>query len=605
MNEKLTIDNNFELFYHNLTKIYKRFLFEDYNNITIKTVSVKRDNNWNIEYILFELTTEGRNLKQITYSENNQILLYENAINIDDFFKFFLKEGKNWIFVDNDLKLLFNYPISFDTSDDNLMQKIESNCFRQRIQCSKQIHLEYINFFRVLGTAFSYKIYDEEDFIDDDNNLIKAHEFVRDFLSFKLNSLGNPAIFISYPIESFQLSKRIDFQESMLNLSLICKINEYYRDKIMPVYIKEGQRKIFSQEEEIIQIPYDNSGQINISIYTRSQFGVSSSKETLFKEILDFPEVMIVELINKLKSVENNENYKKYYEISKNITQTIGYNEDLKSKIENLKPDPLLFGMNGTEYAQRTWILPLDYEKLQNKKDELIKFLENIKKPKESFPLIHKYGVKTILDERSGYPDLNIELNNQLRELDSSIDDTSLKNKFFPFLKPTHTFKQDVGQKEYFILQDKLEKIKEKCAQGIAAQDCEKCEKIPNKICLTKLFSYPLGKEVLPHCGAELADCFWISKNDGNAIVIKGANLRTKKQYMDPLSQINDLTQRNTVKTIFFANNNSTSNQFLSQALNLCKANKKQFITFNKDELIQFLHFYETTNQPKEEVADN
>jgi len=187
----------------------------------------------------------------------------------------------------------------------------------------------------------------------------------------------------------------------------------------------------------------------------------------------------------------------------------------------------------------------------------------------------------------------------------SSIDDESLKKEFFPFLKPTHTFKQDFGQKEIFILQDKLEKMKEKCAQGITAQDREKCEKIPNKICLTKLFSYPLGKGVLPHCGAELVDCFWISKNDGNAIVIKGANMRTKKQYMDPLSQINDLTQRNTVKTIFFANNKSTSNKFQSQALNLCKANKKQFITFNKDELIQFLHFYETTNQPKEEVADN
>lgn len=162
MNEKFTIDNNLQLFYRNLTKIYKKFLFEDYSNIKIKIVSAKRDNNWNIEYILFELTTECRNPKQITYSENSQILLYENTINIEDlfrfFFTFFLKEGKNWIFVDNDLKLFFNYPISFDTSEDNLTQKIESNCLRQRIECSKQIHLEYINFFGDTGTAFSNRI---------------------------------------------------------------------------------------------------------------------------------------------------------------------------------------------------------------------------------------------------------------------------------------------------------------------------------------------------------------------------------------------------------------------------------------------------------------
>ena len=87
--------------------------------------------------------------------------------------------------------------------------------------------------------------------------------------------------------------------------------------------------------------------------------------------------------------------------------------------------------------------------------------------------------------------------------------------KIFPFLKPTHTFKQEVGQEEYFILQDKLGRIKEKCAQGITAKDCEKCESSPRKICLTKLFSHPLGREVLPHCGTELADCYWISENDG------------------------------------------------------------------------------------------
>ncbi len=383
MNEKIIINNNLEIFYNNLISIYKRFLFEEYTNIKIKIVSVKRYISWNLDYILFELTSENKNLKQINYSENFQILLYENTIDMDDFFKYFLKEEKNWFFVDNNLKMVFNNSISFDTSDDTLIKKIESNCLRQRIECSKPIHLEYMNFFRVKGTAFSNREYDEEDFTDDNNNLIKAHEAVRDFLGFRLNSLGNPAIYISYPIESFQLSKRIDFQESVFNLSLLCRFNEYYRDKIMPVYIKEGQRKVFSQEEEILQIPYDYSGQIDISIYTRPQFGISSSKETLFKEILNFPEIMIDELKNKLKLVENDENYKKCYEISKNIIQSIGYNEELKTKFENLKPESFLFGMNGTEHSPKTWILPLDYEKLQNKKDELIKFLENIKKPKD------------------------------------------------------------------------------------------------------------------------------------------------------------------------------------------------------------------------------
>ena len=181
-----------------------------------------------------------------------------------------------------------------------------------------------------------------------------------------------------------------------------------------------------------------------------------------------------------------------------------------------------------------------------------------------------------------------------------SLEEESIKKKFFTFLKIKESFIQEIGKKTYSNLQEEVVKLKEKCAQGITAEDCEKCERDPSKKCITKLFSYSLGKEVLPHCGAELVDCFWISENEGNAIVIKGTYMRTKKQYMDALSQIIDLTQRNIVKTIFFANNKPTSNQFFSKALNICKGNNKQFIVFNKDELIQFLYFYEKTNQPEE-----
>ena len=199
------------------------------------------------------------------------------------------------------------------------------------------------------------------------------------------------------------------------------------------------------------------------------------------------------------------------------------------------------------------------------------------------------------------------EVLNNIKHLLLSKSETSINlkraeilKKFFPFLRPVSTFKREIGQKEYSTLQIKLEKIKEKCAQGISRQDCENCLHSSNKLCLTKIFSHPLGKEVLPHCGAELADCYWISENEGNALVLKTTHMNTQKQYADAFMQITDLTQRNTVKTIFFANNKSTSNQFFSKALSICKANNKQFIPFNKDELIQFFHYYEETFQSKE-----
>ena len=203
----------------------------------------------------------------------------------------------------------------------------------------------------------------------------------------------------------------------------------------------------------------------------------------------------------------------------------------------------------------------------------------------------------------------SVEYKNQyyqsIKIISPTLDDESIKKKFFAFLKTKELFIQEIGKKSYSNLQEEVVRLKEKCAQGITAEDCEKCERSPSKKCITKLFSYSLGKEVLPHCGAELADCYWISENEGNTIVLKATNMNTKRQYTDAYIQINDLTQRNTVKIIFFANNKPTSKQFLSEALNLCKANKKQFIVFNNDDLIQILYFYEMANQTEEEVAEN
>ncbi len=81
--------------------------------------------------------------------------------------------------------------------------------------------------------------------------------------------------------------------------------------------------------------------------------------------------------------------------------------------------------------------------------------------------------------------------------------------------------------------------------------------------------------------------------------------MNTQLQYANALVQISRLTQKNTVKIIFFANNKSTSNEFIANALHQCKTNKKKFIVFYKDDLIQILSYYKKTNQTEEEVTRN
>ena len=188
---------------------------------------------------------------------------------------------------------------------------------------------------------------------------------------------------------------------------------------------------------------------------------------------------------------------------------------------------------------------------------------------------------------------------NKYYQLIERTNDDSIKKRFFSFLKPKEMFEKDIEPERYIQLQKSLGEIKEKCGRGVTASDCEVCEKEMNKLCLTKLFAYHLGIHVLPHCGSELADCYWISENKGFAIVLKTTNLNTENQYSNPFRQINRLTQRSTVKSIFFANTKSTAVIFKTDALNLCISRVKDFIEFKKHELIQMLYFYEKVREKK------
>lgn len=190
------------------------------------------------------------------------------------------------------------------------------------------------------------------------------------------------------------------------------------------------------------------------------------------------------------------------------------------------------------------------------------------------------------------YTSIITSFNNNIFIIESQSDRT-LKNELFPFILPKQTFIKNIGREPFSLLLERLKIVKEKCGRGITNEDCENCGRNFEKICITKLFAYHLSLDILPHCGAELADSYWISENKGYAIVIKGANMRTKNQYSDPLIQINDLSQRTTINTIFFANTKPTSNLFLIQVLNICKALSKRFLVINKDELAQLLFFYE------------
>lgn len=303
--------------------------------------------------------------------------------------------------------------------------------------------------------------------------------------------------------------------------------------------------------------------------------------------------------------------------ISEKINQFIGYNlSDLDQPsfaivipIKSFKIiQPIYQEIKGKKYVEINWNIDNVYKSTirckvsidgkeyyippEGKKIEI----KNLKQAK--FPITLQWKgnpdlvpLDTILQKKS--------VENAYYQFVENEKEDLIKRDFLPFLKSKYAFEQEIGIERYNKLQNELGNIGEKCSRGVKASDCEVCGKEMKKLCLTKLFAYHLGIFILPHCVTELADCYWISKNKGQAIVLKATNLNTERQYSNPFMQINKLSQRSTVTTIFFANNKSTANEFGTQALNLCTSLGKNFIMFKEHELIQMLYIYDVQKEKK------
>lgn len=419
--EKSNPEHQNELFYDMITKISREFLSEEYKNIEIKIVCICTDDKWNIIYVSLKCASKKYDQRDIVTSEDDIFILYKKIINIQDFLSYFKIFDGGWVYVDDDFKFNFIYSIFFNNSIDAIKQNIECNQYRQRLNLDKQMHIEYFNTFGTTATGFSFNPFYEEDFTNENNNLVKAEEVVRKFLDYKINGLCSPAIFIIYPIESFNFSFSIDFQDSGTNLSLNWGVKQYYKDKIMCIYEKDNERKQLSTGNQDFFIPYDYSGKIEIKFTTRSNFKVCSSKEELFQYTFTFPENTINELIIKLEIVNSNEEYKSFYEISKQFIYYRGLEDYFRDNIEKLKPDALIYYMGGSEYSEKFVTLPEDKKKLQNKKKELVKIFDKIIKfenDKNNDISLKRVDVSLNTGDRDMDRFITAEINENLMKLD-------------------------------------------------------------------------------------------------------------------------------------------------------------------------------------------
>ena len=516
-----------------------------------------------IDYVSLEFESNLDKPEEINYSDNkgNNLILHISKV-IDQNFKEFFHNSFKKLIPEIEIKELFTLK-STNLSLFFLILKIEIKLSESECNIEAQLD-ELLNWFPIIFDFFP-EVPRMERIITN----IPINEFINDKMVGHFGSLSvkkkiKSLTMANYNFQSF-ISEYPRLSNSNILKTLHKNLQSYYRDLFW---------------------------NYNISIHSFNFYGKIPGREgidfiTLYKKITSLFRTYLISLysyigddmVDFLREIESLRYRINYLEFNKLVQYEEFFEEIYDNFFSNEIPqwcrakfekwvfehyDDKDFYLYEPVMIYRLPNFPKTYIRLKQRLQEVLKTIKNL--------IIKKSKLKI------------------------SINRLEFIKKSFPFLKPTHSFNQEIGKEKYFILLDKLGKIKEKCAKGISAKDCEKCERSPSKVCLTKIFSQPLGKEVLPHCGTELADCYWISENNGNAIVIKGANLRTKRQYMDALSQIIDLTQKNTVKTIFFANNKLTSNQFFSQALNICKANDKQFIVFHKGELIQLLYFYEKTN---------
>lgn len=300
----------------------EKYLNQNYENLIIKIVALKKEEIYQILYIRIKYTGDSQERYKIFEALDKKAIIIEDIINEQKLSERVIESDGNFIYLLNDLKLSFLKKIEFPENLDEFLQKIKSQYnIPQPIQLLDDINFVYFENLYSLGhvpdsgsiNLMDRSIFEEFDFIKSteeftnkifvkNGRLIDGSEYIQKNFGLFLGEQRMPKLIIIFPIKSFSID--YSFQESVIGtkIQIRSSISEEFKKLVDFFYVKGDhtypiEKNDFNidfnkKEDKLVQIAvfWKNESKLmpkDTNIYLKGFYFFDFTPNNLRQEITD------------------------------------------------------------------------------------------------------------------------------------------------------------------------------------------------------------------------------------------------------------------------------------------------------------------------------
>ncbi len=332
-------------------QIKERFIYQNYLNLEINLIAIKKKDKFHVLFLRIEYSDKLEEDYKVFHSLDNRAVIIQEIINEDKFIERIKEiEGKFVYLLDN-IELLFEQKIRFPSNLEDFLNKISSKHENYlNITVEDDINLIYyddlynLKKFSVSGpidltdnTLFEeyefiqliQKFYNKKFLIK--GNILNGRIFIESFFGYDVKKSMTPKLIIIFPLKTV----KIRFLYSKENNNTVIKLELEIPESLKPIldvlYFKEGmETKIEKSEYEII-IEEDFSDIIDLIVLWNGDESFISKKTRLYwRQFSFFPfnknnieeiEVLETEINGLISSIDEDSEIDDKIKISNQIAE--------------------------------------------------------------------------------------------------------------------------------------------------------------------------------------------------------------------------------------------------------------------------------------------
>lgn len=332
-------------------QIKERFIFQNYLNLEINLIAIKKKDKFYILFLRIEYSDKLEEDYKVFHSLDNSAIIIQEIINEDKFIERIKEiEGKFVYLLDN-IELLFEQKIRFPSNLEDFLNKISSKHENYlNITVEDDINLIYYdNLYNLKKPPVSGPIdlsdntlFEEYDFIQliqkfynkkflIKGNILNGSVFIESYFGYDVKKSMIPKLLIIFPLKTV----KIRFLYSKDNNNTIIKIELEIPEPLKPIlevlyFKKEIETKIENNEFEIF-IEKDFNGIIDLFVLWNGEESFISKKTRLYwrqffflpfnKKNIEEIEVFEDEINELISSIDEDSEIDEKIKISNQLTE--------------------------------------------------------------------------------------------------------------------------------------------------------------------------------------------------------------------------------------------------------------------------------------------